>query len=181
MKFKSIAAAVAAASISSVAFAEGTYVALDYGTINTEISSDRFSGSYEADPSALTVAFGNQFNPNFAVEAQVGLGISEDEFEDSTLEIELSQMLSVNFIGLLPVNESFAFYGKAGLMKLEFEDSDNDKYDDTGVAYGVGGKLSISPAAAFKIEYSVLPDTQNDEYDLDIESKILKLGVEFAL
>lgn len=168
----------AVATMSSAAMAEGVYVSMDYSLLDTEVSADWTSQTESADPTGLLVALGNQFNENFAVEAQVGVGLSEDEFVGDW-EIELSRLLALNVVGILPVNDSLSFYGKAGLMKLEFEDSDDDKYDDTGISYGIGAQLNLSSQAALKVEYVVLPDTENDEFELDIESNAINLGLKF--
>ncbi|MCG8316396.1 MAG: porin family protein [Pseudomonadales bacterium] len=180
MKSKLLALA-ALTSLSSAAVAD-TYMSFDYGLMETEFTASWTSYTTEAEPSALYVAVGNEFNENFAIEGQLGLGLSEDNVDDfDDLEVELAKFLSVNFIGLLPVNETLSFYGKAGLTKVEFEDSDKDKYDDVGLSYGLGGKINLSSNVAVSLEYVVLPDAKNDEWNIDIESNSINFGIDFKL
>lgn len=106
--------------------------------------------------------------------------LSDDAFDDVPWwDIELSEYFAVNVVGIAPLNNGISLYVKAGLTKLEFEDNDDDTYDGTGLSYGVGAKFAFSDAVAMKFEYTRLPDTDNSEWDLDIEADTLNLGVQF--
>lgn len=169
--------------VSSVAMAQNAYVGADLAVMDVEISAEGFSQTYSAEPTAVRARGGFEFTPNIALEGYVGVGLGDDTFEDTSLDVELDSMFGANAVGILPFNDVFAVFAKAGLVAIEYTDSDDDNYEDTGFSYGFGARFNTGRVGAVTVEYSVLPDAINDEYgfDIEIESSMLAVGYQFNL
>ena len=77
----------------------------------------------------------------------------------------------------LPLNDVFKVYGKIGLAKIEYSDSDDDRADASGLLYGVGFAADFSEKYGVSLEYIQYPDGEYDDYEIDVETASLNLGV----
>lgn len=165
---------------SAQVMAEGAYVGMDYSIVKADITADWYAGKFSADPTALRFKVGTGINQNFAVEGYFATGLSEDTIEGD-LEAEVDSMFGIAAKGIIPASESFALYGKLGFAKVTFEDSVGDKYKGDGLEYGVGAQFNVSEAAAIVLEYSFLPDADNDYWEIDVESEVISIGFQANL
>ena len=163
----------------STVWADSGYIGADIGRVDAEITADYFSGSFDTQPSALRVKGGGELNKNLAIEGYIGMGLAKDTVEDTDIDAEVDTIIGLDIKGLLPIGDTAAVYAKAGLARISFEDSDNDTYSKTGLTYGVGASVSVSENFALTLDYTVLPDAENKEYELDIESNMISIGFQY--
>lgn len=181
---KSMLGLVAASVLSSSAFAQTGYFGADFSFISAELTADTFFGTFseDVDPTALRLRGGVEFNENFAIEGVLGFGLQDDKVgRSSDWEFELDSLYGVNAVGIIPLDRTFSLFGKVGFAALEYEDSDGDTYDDTGVSFGIGAKVNFDRrGSGMIIEYTILPDTENEEWGIDVESEMISIGAQFA-
>ncbi len=177
---KSMLGLVAASVLSSSAFAQTGYFGADFSFISAELT-DSWDNSADSDPTALRVRGGVELNENFAVEGVLGLGLQDDKVSGTPYELELDSLFGVNAVGIIPLDRTFSLFGKIGFAKVEFKDNEGDTYDDTGVSFGIGAKVNFDRrGSGMIIEYTILPDTENEEFGIDVESDMISIGAQFA-
>lgn len=138
----------------------GIYVGADY--LHGTFEVDGVDG--DANPSALYLRGGYQFNPYFAAEARVGTGLDSDKFHGVKTEIE-------NFVGLyaklgVPTGIGLYPYVIAGVTDGEVKLSArgwSDKADDNDISLGVGVQYLVDRNWAVGIEYMKYMDTDDFE------------------
>lgn len=104
------------------------------------------AGQVDADGEKFTVvqfAGGYNFNRNFAVEAEVGLGVTEKTYRVGNVNVDakVKNTAAAYLVGSLPVAENLDLVGRLGFAQVSVEaSSGNVSADDsdTGPAYGVG-------------------------------------------
>ncbi|MEE2730334.1 MAG: outer membrane beta-barrel protein [Pseudomonadota bacterium] len=171
---KMVLAAVlsSAASFSS---ANGFYVGADYLMLDTDLKA--FGESAGTEPKGLSVKFGGAFSEYFSGEAMLGIGTQDDTVKDAGFDFELDLLIGASVIGSLPLNDVFKVYGKIGLAKIEYSDSDDDRADASGLLYGVGFAADFCEKYGVNLEYIQYPDGEYDDYEIDVETASLNLGV----
>jgi opacity protein-like surface antigen len=142
--------------------ANGTYLQADLMLITVEAKPEFLSGTFDADPTGVALRLGNYFNRYFALEGMFAFGLADDTFENSNLDVEVSNMLGVYGVGAFPVSNQFSIFGKAGFVSITYEDSDGDEIDGDGLSYGVGASFNISDKLAIVAEYIIFPETKYD-------------------
>ena len=181
-KFAALALGTALLACSNV-MAEGMYFEVDYMKLDMELklpaSEVDFSG-VDASPPAIDLKIGSQFNPYFAVEGMLGLGLTDDDFlsaEGNSFTGELKSIIGVNALGTIPVRDNFKIYGKVGYAQVDVEIgfnsggfSDTQSYDDTGVLFGAGLVVDVTEKSALAIEYIRLPDVDVEEAGSELGS-----------
>lgn len=178
---KQLLALAAAVAVSPAAMAQQGYFGADFGFISGEFTAPGLSGDFESDPTALRIRGGVGLSENFALEGVFALGLQDDEITSTDADLELNSIFGINAVGILPLDRTFALFGKIGFAAIEFEDSDGDKYDDTGVSFGFGAKVNVDRNAALTLEYTILPDAEYKDYSaLQFESEMISIGAEFA-
>jgi len=144
----------------------GFYAGVGFGT--TTVGDDGFDGAGIDDSDTGFKLFGGYtFNENFAAEASYfDFGEASGRFDDpligsASFSVGVSG-LSVSAVGILPVAESFALYGKLGFASYEVDASvtmdgfsGSGSESDTDMIYGVGGALSFGRFEA-RVEYEAL-------------------------
>lgn len=153
------------------------YLGVKYGVFKTE----QTVGSYEVEMDNLGFVFGGEINDIFALEFDYTQTVSADKEESGGSTIRQS----VDTLGLFLVAKSSGdIYarGRVGYTRIEHEirfmgDGDTDSI--YGLAYGIGAGIKVGKGAAFEIEYTVFPET--DEYfgvqvEGDIENELLTVG-----
>ncbi|MBA55617.1 MAG: hypothetical protein CMK89_14275 [Pseudomonadales bacterium] len=173
MKKMFMAAALFGATNAS--FADGFYVGADYLMLDTDLKA--YGDSASVEPKALSVKFGGEFNQYFAAEAMLGIGLKDDTVKDADFDFELDLLIGVSAIGMLPINDVFKLYGKIGLAKIEYNDSDEDPSDANGLLYGVGASFDFNSNYGVNLEYIQYPDGEYEDYDIDVETASINLGI----
>ena len=166
----------ASSLLSSAAMAQDAYFGADFSFISAELKVDGFA-ALDADPTALRVRGGVGFNENFALEGVLGLGLQEDELGDTNVDLELDSLYGVYAVGIIPLDRTFALFAKAGLVVLEYEIEGVGSDDDNGLSAGIGARLNIDRNAAMTLEYTMLPDI--DDEGGSLESDMISLGAQF--
>jgi len=175
---KQLLALAAAVAVSPAAMAQQGYFGADFSFVNAEFEFNAIPGTYESDPTALRFRGGAELNENVALEGVIGLGLQDDEIEQTDLELGLESMFGVYAVGLLPLDRTFSLYGKVGFVAIEYELDSGESDDDTGVSFGIGAKLNVDRNAAMIIEYTVLPEIEDAAGSL--ESDMISIGAQFA-
>lgn len=171
---KKVLVAVLAGCFSTVLHAQSWYGGVQYSRVNAELVSGVVTA--DSNPSAINLSFGKGINKNFAVEGLVGFGVRDDKVENSNFDLELKTVVGVMAVGTLPVAENTSVYGKLGVAKIKYDDSDGDSSDGTGALFGVGMAFDINEKYGLNFEYLVYPDAEYDDFDIDVEAKALNLG-----
>ena len=173
-KFAALALGTGLLACSNV-MAEGMYFEVDYMKLDMEmkIAFETEISGIDASPPAIDLKIGSQFNPYFAVEGMLGLGLTDDDFMRAggdSFTGELKSVIGVNVLGTVPVADNFKIYGKVGYAQIDVEIgfnsdgfSDTQSYDDTGVLFGAGLVVDVTEKSALAIEYIKLPDVDIEE------------------
>jgi len=170
---KHLATAIAAASfalVSSSAFANsaGTgYV----GGLLSHYSYDESGVSETLNPTGITVRGGYFLVDNFALEARLGTGLSDDSVNGLPVDLELDQLFGVYAVGHLPVNNAFSFYGILGFSYAEATVSApgvSVTADDDGFSFGAGVQVNFTPQVSGQLEY--VSYLNKSDYDLNAAS-----------
>ena len=66
---------------------------------------------------------------------------------------------------------------KIGLAKIEYNDSDEDPSDANGLLYGVGASFDFNSNYGVNLEYIQYPDGEYEDYDIDVETASINLGI----
>ncbi len=163
----------------TTATANDLYVTFQYSQLNSELSLDDFDlegVKLEAEPSAISVNAGKLINKNFAIEGLVAVGASDDEVGNFGFDLELSSLIGLYGVGILPLNDRFDLYGKIGLAQVEYEDSDGDNADGAGLSLGFGVTYSINQQFDLNLEFLAYPEAEYEDFPVDIETTAASIG-----
>lgn len=94
---------------------------------------------------------GVALNPHFAIEAEAALGIQDDDFLGSS--VELSNELGMFLVGKAPVSESVNLFARVGYSTTEIDVAGTGVSGD-GVAYGVGGEAFFTENDGFRLDWT---------------------------
>lgn len=166
--------AVAVLAASNLCVANEIYVGVDYSMLDVELKVANIT--LDSEPSAINLKLGNSFNENFAIEAIFGLGLSDDRVSRSDFDFELENLFGISAVGLIPLNEVVKLYGKIGVAQIDYDDSDGDESDASGLFYGFGISADFTPKFGMSLEYLQYPDGEYKDYNVDIETTSLNLG-----
>lgn len=164
--------------ISTSAMAENTYFGIDYTQFSWETTY--FSGQ----PSAIKFDMGYLFNNYFGIEGMYAIGVDDDVYDSALIgsdpslgniyldrKTSVDSLISAGLVGKYPFGEYFEIFGKVGYSTLTYKFSaelsapsygitqevDSEKFDGSGIYYGVGAALRIEQHALL-LEYNKLPD-----------------------
>lgn len=158
------------------------YFGVDLMLLTLELTSPAVIGTTEAEPTALGFKIGVDLNRNLAVEGLLGVSLSDDQFDASTLEAELDSLFGFYAVGKFPLSNAGEVYGKAGFVTLEYEDSDGDKLDGSGLSFGFGARFHLNRQLSVGGEFLFFPDTEYDDsvfgFPVDGESDSLNIGMQ---
>jgi len=198
---KKLLSCVAIASsilFSASSLAQGAFFGADFIKLSSSVQD------FDFDTTALQIRGSFPVENNIDIEGTLAIGISDDSMSDTyydpffgvyftdTIKGSLSQALGVFAKFHSDPSGGFQFYGKLGLQmvkyKVEFSEtalgttvfSASTTFDDTGLAYGVGGSFNLSGSnGAVVVEYMKLPAV--DANGSDIDSSALSIGFQMAL
>lgn len=135
-------------------------------------------GFQSLEPTAITFRVGSQLNPNFAVEARLGTGLSDGSgtFSGIPISAEIDNFYGVYAKGIIPVTSWFAPYAMVGYTHAKvtaraggFSASNSD----SDFSYGIGADFPVSKNIAINLEYARL--FAGDGYNADA----ISLGVAY--
>lgn len=135
---------VFAMALASSAMAEGMYAGIGYNSLDLTSSS---APGFVANVDMLSGVLGYRLNSHWAVEGRLGVGVNDDSFNASRLELD--SYLGANVLGQLPLNRAWSLYGTLGYGFAEFSGRNaaglgfND--DGGSVNYGLGVQFSTGP------------------------------------
>lgn len=172
---KTIATLLLGAAAAAPALAQSHwYGALDVGTLNMKNTN-------YADPGSMTVSGGYRFNPNFALEGGLTL-IGESNLYGSGTSTTLRQS-DARFlaVGILPLNQSFELFGKAGLGAHYARITNNlngsyNYYTNTNLIVGVGAQFNINSRFGLRLQYESLGKAKATENDPGADISRVSLG-----
>ncbi len=156
LQAKTVKICLLAASLSVIsvpAFAQnesGSYVGVGYAALDYEISGAEFSTP------AMIINGGYKFNPYFALEGRLGLGLDDDTIGGLTAEIDnyFGGFVRVGY----PVHQllnpyAMLGYGQSKVSISNASASTSISDDDSDFAYGIGASIGFSDSVFAKIEY----------------------------
>jgi opacity protein-like surface antigen len=133
-------------------------------------------GLSDLNPTAIGFKLGTQINPNFAVEARLGTGLSDASIDGTGFDLKIDNFVGVYGKGMIPLSDAVSLYGLVGYTygKLTVEGFGLSGSDsDSDFSFGFGGDFSLSQTASIGIEWARL--FKGDGYKVDG----LTLGVSF--
>lgn len=147
---KLISVAVLSLATVGAAHAEGLYA----GALltRTTVSIDGFG---DANPMAIGAKLGMPINKNFAVEARLGTGLSDDSLLG--IDVKVDSFAGVYAKGILPLSDTASVYGLLGYMqsKLKFEGAGGSASgSDSDVSYGFGADFALSGGTSVGVEWA---------------------------
>ncbi len=150
-----VLASVVAAPIAS-AQDIGWYVGGGFGSSDDKVLDETSSG--------MKVFGGYQFNKNVAAEvAFVDLG----QFDAMGVPNALEQYgLAFEVVGLVPIGQRGAFFGKAGLFLWSVDLFGMTVDDGTSATFGIGGEFGFSEHWSARIEWERFDDISGGDVDL---------------
>ncbi|MBL4868593.1 MAG: outer membrane beta-barrel protein [Pseudomonadales bacterium] len=171
-KYISSICAVVFLGISSISYAEGGFLGVQYGTLSSE----------DADMGNLGLVGGATITDNFSIEGQYTLTINEEDLGGG-------DSLETNSLGLYATYKSVGntyFKGRVGFARLEYDldiVGGTLSGDTTGLSYGVGLGIVSGESLVFEFEYTVYPEL--DEFDgapaPDLDGNLASVGILFKI
>jgi OOP family OmpA-OmpF porin len=164
------ALALVAAATANAATQEGFYIGAGFGQASTE---DDVSG-FDQDETGFKVFGGYTFNRYVGAEAAYFDGGEMSQNFGGGRSVD-AQFTGLNFslLGRLPLNDSFALFGKAGFATYDVDatarvngtviaTSDDDEEED--LFFGVGAALSFGPFDV-RAEYEAI-EVEDGEFNI---------------
>lgn len=154
---------VVALSLAAVgtAHAEGLYAGalLTRATVSVDDTGD-------TNPTAIGAKLGMPVNKNFAVEARLGVGLSDDSL--GVENVKINNFVGVYGKGILPLSDKASVYGLLGYTqgKLKSEGPfGSGSGSDSDVSYGIGADFAISGTTSVGVEWARL--FKGEDYKVD--------------
>jgi hypothetical protein len=94
----------------------------------------QFDGDGGAELGGITGRVGVDLSPNFAIEGEGTIGVTDDS------GTELDSELGAFVVGKLPINPSFDLFGRVGVSRIETSPGG----DADGLAYGAGAQWNLT-------------------------------------
>ncbi len=139
-------AACAALAVPAVAQAQ-VYGNLSYTNVDVEDENVNLA--------LIQGRVGYDVNPNFAIEAEAGFGITDDDF--AGVNIEMKHQLGVYMVGKAKVSENIEFLARAGYVTYEVEASVGAvSATDSGsdFAFGVGAQAFVTENDGIRFDWT---------------------------
>ncbi len=120
------------------------------------------TGFGDVNPIGLTALGGYQFNPYLALEARIGVGLTDDSLKGMFLDeisLELDRYFGGYLVGTVPLSDWVAIYGMAGFVDAKISakmEGQSVSESDNEFSFGAGLKLYGTESAAFTLEYLVM-------------------------
>ena len=163
MKLRNVSALFAGLLLTAFAHAEeGFYVGAGVGL--TQIEDDEAGLSFDDSAIGWRVLAGYQFTDHFAIEGgYFDSGEAEDSILGFDVDIELTGF-TVFGVGIIPLNDAWELFGKAGYYDGEAEASVlgvSVDDDESGLVLGVGARYNFGNNVAVRGDFDWF-DTEAD-------------------
>lgn len=192
MKKTILTAIILAAS--SASYADNGYMGFGIGQASNDACSDQPANSSCTDSKTVgRVIGGYQFNSNFAIEgAYASLGEAELKDLNSSAKVEIDgSAFSLSLIGIAPLSDNWALYGKAGMGRWNVDLSVNDgagtsvSGDDSGTdpVFGAGLMWTIDKGSNLRFEFerqTVGLEDASDGFFEDVDVDTVSLNYSFS-
>lgn len=160
---KNLSAALIVLALVTPAANAGMYAGANFSIVEYEES-----GLDSVEPTALVLRLGNEFTPNLALEARLGIGLSDDSVNvfGTTVDVEVDQFVGVYGRAIAPLG-AVSLYGLIGYTDGELTASANGvsiSADDSDLSYGVGADFVLNKTSAVNVEWARLLSTS--DYDV---------------
>lgn len=165
------------ATYSSAVAAQGARLGIDIMQLQADIIG------LVGKPTALQLRLAKPVNNFIDLEGDLAFGISDADFNNCNFPgctIELSSMLGIFGVLGTDSNARGRIYAKAGFALIEYKFDNGLKEDDSGFAFGVGGRFRITRSSSIVLEYNQLPDTDIGA-GLTIDTTTLSIGFQTLL
>jgi len=157
----------------------GFYGAVDLGRWS-------MNNSNYADPGVLALSGGYRFAPQFAVEiGLLGAGESTLAYVGGTTTATQSA-LTAAAVGILPVNDKFEFFGKAGLSFITAKITGTGIYagtyskeTTTNLMLGFGGQVNFNRNLGLRLQVEGLGKAKASATDPGTDVTVTSLGLVF--
>ena len=109
----------------------------------------------DVDLGAIQARGGIQFNEYFSTEAEVAIGVVDDDVAGA--DVELNWQAGAFVRGRYPVNEQLSVHARVGYTHAQAEASAagaSAEDDDGGVGYGVGGEWMVRDRHGVRLDYT---------------------------
>lgn len=152
--FAAAGAAVVSAAALTATPAAAQIAPTYYGNLGyTAVDSD------DVTLGALTGRVGARLIPNFGIEGELGLGITDDNYRVGTtnVDVDLKHSVAVYGVGFLPVNEKFDLLARVGYGSTKIKASTaTASASDTNESwnYGVGAQYSFDGLNGVRADYT---------------------------
>lgn len=113
------------------------------------------------NPIAASFKLGKEFNPNFALEGRIGLGVADDTVRVLGVDIavDLDNYYGVYAKGMLPTGTKFKPYGLVGYTYGKISGTGNGitiSGDDHDFSYGIGADVALTKTLGLNFEFARL-------------------------
>lgn len=136
-------------------YAQG-YIGASFGQSDVDVSGYDQADSYQ-------IFGGMNLSQYFGVElAYTNLGEFDNKGAAKTVEVD---GFEVTAVGSLPVANSVALFGEAGLYAWNMDDSVSGSDDGTDLTYGVGVKFQVAPPLKLHVEYQRYDSISDGDID----------------
>ncbi|MCF6323913.1 MAG: porin family protein [Gammaproteobacteria bacterium] len=169
---------------SSAASENQDYVGIQYSLVDYE--NTRLGTPLTHKPTVLVTRMGRFINHHFAVEARMGVGLSDDKITvsipgyrnyDTSIKLGVESLFGFYALGNFPVTSRFDIYGLVGYTSIDAtvtasvttssgSASATASGTESGFSYGMGTRIGINDELSFNFEYI----NYFDEDELVIES-----------
>jgi len=154
--------------------AGSTYVGGQIAQANYDVS-----GAPDFEPTVIVARIGHFFVDNFAVEARLGTGLSDDtnRIFGTNVSVEIDYVFGVYGVGYLPLGDTpLSLYGLAGFTRGKATASAlgvSESESDSDFSFGVGLQANFTPQVTGHVEYM----SYLDKSDYDVTA--LGVGINF--
>ncbi|MFK7889330.1 MAG: porin family protein [Granulosicoccus sp.] len=174
----------------------GFYVGTDYSYGNFDITgeADGVNDGFniESNPSAASFTVGTNITTNLALEARMGIGISDDSvtlssgdvsvrLDEFTVDVDRYYGLYAKYF--VSINDALSFYGTAGYTEVELTLGGPDgsiEDDDDDFSLGFGGTYSLNQQLSVNAEFISLVRS-SDEDDIEASVGAFNIGLKYFL
>jgi outer membrane immunogenic protein len=121
-----------------------------YGNVGYSVIDTRFS-----DLDALGGRLGYDFTPNFALEAEGGIGLGSKKFLG--VDVKIDKVLGAYLVGKLPLSDNFELLGRVGYSHVYVSASgfgSSANADNGSGAFGIGAQYLFNGKNGVRGDYT---------------------------
>jgi opacity protein-like surface antigen len=192
---KNLLAIILLSAFPAAVFAEGAYVAVDYGQAKAKDACSGLPSGYacSSSESAYSLGGGYKFTPALGIEANYGV-LGTFKASGATggtrfYSYVKPKTLQVAVTGTFPIASSLSFIGRVGVASTTIEEgttsigsstfsSTSANATSTKLAYGIGVQYDIAKSVGMRVRYEDMGET-GDASTGKTKISLLTAGLEF--